>query len=195
MELIVSAAYFFAIWLVFKHYQLLPFTMAWRVILATIYLLAWLTEFVFLGQYTPRSSEVMVQAYVVPVAPEWGGEVTDVYVQSNQRVKRDAPLFQMDTTVWRAKVDGLRAQLAAADTGVAQLQQQVSRARADLQRVRSSLEVSRTELGRVEDAAARNAAPQLQVDEYRQRVLALSAERQASIARVPLVVVKKIVRP
>ena len=184
MELIASAAYFFAIFLVFKHYRLLSLTTAWKVILTTIYLLAWFTEFVFLGQYTPRSSEVMVQAVVVPVAPEWGGEVTDVYVHSNQRVKNGAPLFQMDTTVWRAKVDGLRAQLAAADTGVAQLQQQVSRARADLERVRSSLEVSRAELGRVEDAAARNAAPQLQVDQYRQRVLALQAELQAAVAEL-----------
>lgn len=184
MELIVSAAYFFAIWLIFKHYQLLRLTTTWKVILTTVYLLAWLVEFVFLGQYAPRSGEVMVQAVVVPVAPEWGGEVTDVFVQSNQNVKRGAPLFQMDSTVWRAKVDGLRAQLAAADTGVAQLQQQVSRARADLERVSSSLEVSRTELQRVEDAAARNAAPQLQVDQYRQRVLALEAEREAAVAEL-----------
>jgi multidrug resistance efflux pump len=162
MELIVSAAYFFAIWLIFKHYRLLRLTTTWKVIFTTVYLLAWLTEFVFLGQYAPRSSEVMVQAVVVPVAPEWGGEVTDVFVQSNQNVKRGAPLFQMDSTVWRAKVDGLRAQLAAADTGV----------------------VSRTELQRVEDAAARNAAPQLQVDQYRQRVLALQAEREAAVAEL-----------
>jgi multidrug resistance efflux pump len=149
-----------------------------------------MTEIIFLGQYAPYSKAMFVQSYVVQMAPEFGGLVTEVYVTQNEPVKKGEPLFQMDPSPWQHKVDGLEAQLAAADTEVAELNQQLVEARAAVKRAVANLAVAREKYGQIAAAAKKNAVSRLQLEEARKDMQvqeaglesAQAAERAAEIA-------------
>ena len=128
MELLITIAYIFLIRLIFFDYSLLRYNLFWKFVTFGLWVGAALTEVIFLGQYAPYSKEMFVQSYVVQMAPEYGGLVKEVHVTENEPVKKGDPLFQMDPEPWQYKVNHLLAQLAAADTDVAELNQQVTEA-------------------------------------------------------------------
>ena len=76
MELLVTIAYFCLVWLVFYKFRLMRFSMFWKFVVIGLYGAAVLTEVVVLGQTTPYSKELIVERYVIPLAPEFGGIVT-----------------------------------------------------------------------------------------------------------------------
>jgi len=133
MELLITIAYVFLVRLIFFDFHLLRYNLFWKFVTFGLWVAAALTEVIFLGQYTPYSKAMFVQSYVVQMAPEFGGLVTEVYISPNQQVKKGDPLFQMDPTPWQNKVDLQQAKLAAANTDVAELHQQVVEARAAVQ--------------------------------------------------------------
>ena len=165
MELLVTIAYIFLVRLIFFDYKLLRYTLFWKFVTFGLWIAAALTEIIFLGQYAPYSKAMFVQSYVVQMAPEFGGLVTEVYVTQNEPVKKGEPLFQMDPTQWQSKVDELEAQLAAADTGVAELNQQLVEASAAVKRVTASLAVARAKYGQIAAAAKKGAASRLRLEE------------------------------
>ena len=57
-----------------------------------------------LGQYAPYSKEMVVEAYVIQLAPEFGGIVKEVHAVANKPVKKGAPLFEMDPEPWKQRV-------------------------------------------------------------------------------------------
>ncbi len=122
MEIFLTIAYFFLVRLIFFDFKLMRFNLFWKFIVFGLYAAAWTTEIVLLGQFTPYTKDLMVQSYVVPIAPLWGGEVTEVFVENNQHVKKGDPLYQMDRTVFQSRVEGLEAALAGAGTDVGELQ-------------------------------------------------------------------------
>lgn len=182
MEILITIAYVFLIRLVFFEFHLLKFTLAWKFITFGLWTMAVLTEVLFLGQFTPYTKEMFVQSYVVQMAPNLGGQVAEVFVQANQPVKKGDPLFAMDPTIERNKVQLLEAQLAAANTEVAELNQRVVQAQAAVRQVESDLRESRAEYDMVASAAERKAASQVRLDEMQRRVLALEAQLEASRA-------------
>ena len=165
MELLITIAYIFLVRLIFFDYKLLRYTLFWKFVTFGLWIAAALTEIIFLGQYAPYSKAMFVQSYVVQMAPEFGGLVTEVYVTQNEAVKKGEPLFQMDPTQWQSKVDELEAQLAAADTGVAELNQQLVEASAAVKRVVASLAVARAKFGQIAAAAKKGAASRLRLEE------------------------------
>ena len=120
MELLISIAYFTLVWLIFINYKLLRFSLLWKFVVFGIWIGALLTEVLALGQFAPYSKSAFVQTYVVQMAPQWGGLVKEVYVKPNVPIKKGDPLFQMDPDEKQYKVDLFTAQLAAADTQVAE---------------------------------------------------------------------------
>ena len=103
MEILVTIAYFFLVRLVFFDYKLLRFTLVWKFAVFGLYAAAALTEIILLGQYDPYSKEMVVESYVVQMAPEFGGLVEEVYAESNKPVKKGAPLFKMDASQWEQR--------------------------------------------------------------------------------------------
>ena len=122
MELLITIAYIFLVRLIFFDYKLLKYTLFWKFVTFGLWVAAAMTEIIFLGQYAPYSKAMFVQSYVVQMAPEFGGLVTEVYVTQNQPVKKGELLFQMDPSPWQYRVDRLEAQLAAADAEVCRAQ-------------------------------------------------------------------------
>lgn len=190
MELLITIAYIFLVRLIFFDYKLLKYTLFWKFVTFGLWIAAAMTEIIFLGQYAPYSKAMFVQSYVVQMAPEFGGLVTEVYVTQNEPVKKGEPLFQMDPSPWQHKVDGLEAQLAAADTEVSELNQQLIEARAAVKRAVANLAVAREKYGQIAAAAKKNAVSRLQLEEARKDMQvqeaglesAQAAERAAEIA-------------
>lgn len=176
MELLITIAYFFLVRLVFFDYKLLRFNLFWKFVVFGVWIGALLTEVLALGQFAPYSKSAFVQTYVVPIAPEWGGRVAEVYARPNVPIKKGDPLFQMDPTEKQSKVALHTAQLAAADTHVAELAQQLVQATAQVQKVGADLEIEEIMYQQVKDAAGGGAASQYRLESVRQKVAALKAE-------------------
>lgn len=182
MELIVTIVYYFLVRLIFIDYKLLRFNMFWQFVVFGLYGLAALTEVVSLGQFTPYSETCYVQAYVVPMAPEYGGLLKKVHVKSNEPVKKGDTLFQMDPSEWQYRVNEMEAKLSAAGTNVAVLSQQVDEARARVESTISSLKTAEIEYNQVYEAAQEKAAAQITVENYLRRVENLKAQLKANNA-------------
>ena len=66
---------------------------------------------IFEGQYLPHSNKLFVQKYVVPISPEWGGLVEEVYVSDKQFVRQGDPLFKINSQRFISKVESSRSQI------------------------------------------------------------------------------------
>ncbi|HMB59973.1 MAG TPA: efflux RND transporter periplasmic adaptor subunit, partial [Xanthomonadales bacterium] len=176
MELLITIAYVFLVRLIFFDYKLLKYNLFWKFFTFGLWVMAAMTEVVFLGQYAPYSKAMFVQSYVVQMAPEFGGLVKEIYVTQNQEVKKGQPLFQMDPTEWQNKVDLYNAKLAAADTNVAELNQQVVEAKAVVAEAEANLQVSQVKYEQIAEAASSSAVSRLRMEESEKDVQVRKAE-------------------
>ena len=78
------------------------------IVLLIVLSLVW---YLMADRLTPYTQQARVQAFVVPVAPEVSGRVTQVYVRNNQDVKAGTILFEVDPEHYRIAVDRARADL------------------------------------------------------------------------------------
>src|SRR5579871_2055692 len=60
-------------------------------------------------RYTPLTSDAYVQAYVIQVAPQVGGQVVHVYVREGEQVAAGEMLFELDPRPFEHKVAYLEA--------------------------------------------------------------------------------------
>jgi multidrug resistance efflux pump len=162
--------------LVFFDYKLLKFTLVWKFAVFGLYIAAVLTEVIMLGQYAPYSKTMFVQAYVVQMAPEFGGKVTEVFVTPNKMVKQGSPLYQMDPRPWQFRVDEALADLAAADTSVAELSLEVVRAKSQVERTRVSAEITRIKFEQLREGVLMNAVAKIRLEQVEQNMLSLEAQ-------------------
>jgi multidrug resistance efflux pump len=176
MELLVTIAYIFLIRLIFFDYKLLKFTLVWKFAVFGLYIAAFLTEVIMLGQYAPYSKTMFVQAYVVQMAPEYGGKVTEVFVAPNEFVAKGSPLYQMDPDPWQFRLDEAQAQLGAADTSVAELSQEVAVARSQVERTQVNIDVTRVRFEQLQAAELANAVSKLRLEQTEQDLLSLEAQ-------------------
>jgi multidrug resistance efflux pump len=182
MELLITIAYIFLIRLVFFDYKLIRYNLFWKFVTFGLWVAAALTEVIFLGQYTPYSKEMFVQSYVVQMSPEYGGLLKEVHVTQNAPVRKGDPLFTMDPAPWQYQVDLLEAQLAAADTDVAELNQNVVEARAAVRRVEASLEVTKVQYLQFKSAEEKSAVSRLRVEQIEKDIQVLEAELDSARA-------------
>lgn len=80
------------------------------VLLVIVISLVW---YLLADRYTPYTQQARVEAFVVPVASEVAGRVTQVHVRNNQDVKSGAVLFDIDPEHYRIALDRARADLDA----------------------------------------------------------------------------------
>ncbi|MDW5287379.1 HlyD family secretion protein [Formosa sp. PL04] len=166
MEVVVTIAYYFFIRMIFVDFKWLKFNMFWQFIVFGIYLAAVLTEVVGLGQYTPYSETTYVQAYVIPMAPEYGGILKKVHVKSNVQVKKGDTLFQMDPSEFQYRVNEMEAKLSASGTNVSILSEQVAEARAEISISQAALKTAKMEYEQILKASKQNAVAQITVEQY-----------------------------
>jgi multidrug resistance efflux pump len=184
MEILITIAYVFLVRLIFFDYKLLRYNLFWKFFTFGLWIAAAMTEIIMLGQFAPYSKAMFVQSYVVQMAPQYGGFVEEVYVTPNEHVKKGTPLFQMARDRWQNKVEALQAQLAAAGTDVAELNQQIIEARAAVKRVKANLAVTRVKAAQFTAAAAKNAVSRMRLEEVTNKVLVLEAELESARAEL-----------
>ncbi|RDK07653.1 HlyD family secretion protein [Cupriavidus lacunae] len=79
----------------------------WVVVLIVLSL-AW---YLLADRFTPYTQQARVQAFVIPVASEVSGRVTQVLVRNNQNVESGTVLFEVDPQQYRIALDRARADL------------------------------------------------------------------------------------
>lgn len=105
------------------------------VLLLIILSLAW---YVLADRFTPYTQQARVGAFVIPVAAEVAGRVTQVHVRNNQDVKAGDVLFEIDPQPYQialeraqADLESTRRQIGAGTAGIASAQANLQAARAN----------------------------------------------------------------
>jgi multidrug resistance efflux pump len=108
----------------------------WTLIVLGVIVIIFLYS-IIADRMTPYTSQAIVQAYVVRVAPEVAGRVIELGVTDNQRVKAGELLFRIDPEPYQialkqaeAKVDGVGQNIGANTAGVASAQERLIEVRA-----------------------------------------------------------------
>jgi multidrug resistance efflux pump len=87
--------------------------------------------YVLSDRHTPFTTDAYVQAYVIQVAARVEGQVVRVHVRENQAVEKGEVLFEIDPRPFEYRVALLEAKQVDVIQQVAQLESEVSAARAD----------------------------------------------------------------
>ena len=118
---------------------LFPVTIGRRVLLSArtwvlfilLVIAALVAYYVLSDRYTPFTTDAYLQAYVIQVAPRVEGHVVQVHIRENQAVKKGDLLFEIDRRPFQHKVDLLIAKRVQAVQQVAELEADLSAARAE----------------------------------------------------------------
>lgn len=141
-------------------------------------------------RYAPYTSQARVQGYVVGVAPEVAGNVTQVWVKNNQEVEQGQRLFEVDPSQYRialaraeSDLENARSQVQAGNAAVASARANLDaaqanelRARQDFQRLKRLRE---TDPGTI--SLRRLESSQASLDQARAKVTAAESEIQRAI--------------
>jgi multidrug resistance efflux pump len=110
--------------------RLLLSARAW-VLFVLLVIASLVAYYVLSDRYTPFTTEAYIQAYVIQVAPRVEGQVVRVFVQENQAVNKGELLFEIDRRPFEHRVAFLEAKRVAAIQQVAQMESELSAARAE----------------------------------------------------------------
>jgi multidrug resistance efflux pump len=121
-----------------------------RVTLAVVALGAVLFAYGIAGdRETPYTAQGLVQAYLVRIAPEVAGKVTEVGVRTDQRVNAGTVLFRIDPDAYALAVRRAEAKLEAAGQSIGASTAAVASAQAKLADAVSKRENAREQTGRI----------------------------------------------
>ncbi|WP_312596751.1 HlyD family secretion protein [Stutzerimonas nitrititolerans] len=118
-----------------------------------------------LERHTPLTSQAVVQAYVVLMAAEVGGRVTEIAVIDNARVKAGQLLFRIDPLPYRLAVIDAEAQLEAAGQALGANTASVDAAQATLVSARAQRDNEREQARRVKHLIERGVFARARLDE------------------------------
>lgn len=76
--------------------------------------LAWVGLLIY-GHYYVSTDNAYINANVVQIASRVAGKVTRLYIENNQHVQKDQPLFDIDPEPFQAAVESAKAQVAIAE--------------------------------------------------------------------------------
>ncbi|MGF1878061.1 HlyD family secretion protein [Photobacterium frigidiphilum] len=108
---------------------------------------------VIADRHAPLTTESRVQGYVIQLAPEVTGTVTDVQVGNNQAVKKGAPLFTIDSSRYTLAVERAEVALKQAHEQESALYAKVSSGKAKVATTQASYTNARSEYQRVKKLA------------------------------------------
>lgn len=141
--LIITTLYLALVWLLFFKFKWLPwnkFTQWICLLVGTVILSAFL---VGLQSLTPSSSQAVVTARIVDVAPAVSGRISGVSVEAMKPIQRGEVLFEIDPTDYQSRLADLEAQLALArirEDQAATMYERQAGALADLQSAQAQVQ-------------------------------------------------------
>ncbi|MES2818085.1 MAG: HlyD family secretion protein [Pseudomonadota bacterium] len=137
-----------------------------RIALGVVVLIAVLfTLSIFMERRTPSTSQAVVQAYVVQMAAEVGGRVTEIAVHDNARVKTGQVLFRIDPQPYKLVVSEAEARLEEAGQAMGANTASVDAAQAQLVSARAQRDNVREQARRVNQLVERGVYARARQDE------------------------------
>ncbi|WP_339482151.1 MULTISPECIES: HlyD family secretion protein [unclassified Pseudomonas] len=156
-----------------------------RIALGVAVLIAVLfTLSIFMERRTPSTSQAVVQAYVVQMAAEVGGRVTEVAVLDNARVKTGQVLFRIDPQPYKLVVSEAEARLEETGQALGASTASVDAAQAQLVSARAQRDNIREQARRVNQLVERGVFAPARQDEAKASLS--SAEAAVSKAQADL---------
>lgn len=133
-------------------------------------------------RHAPLTTEGRVQGYVVQVAPEVSGKVTDVLIENNQSVQKGDVLFTIDDRKYKIALEQAELSLQSAYEKEATLYSQREAALANIARARATFDNAHREYNRLLTLSKQKVISQSTLDNaFAQNQVsraALKAERQ-----------------
>ena len=120
---LVALLYGALVYLVFFKFQWLPWNRSSQLGSLVVGITILSGFLVGLENLTPTSTQAVIMGRVVDIAPQVGGVVTSVPVEQNVPVEEGAVLFEIDPTLFAARVKELEATLALTNLRLGQFQQ------------------------------------------------------------------------
>lgn len=149
------------------------------VLIAVMFTLA-----IFMERRTPSTSQAVVQAYVVEMAAEVGGRVTEIAVLDNARVKAGQVLFRIDPQPYKLVVSEAEARLEETGQTLGASTASVDAAQAQLVSARAQRDNIREQTRRVNQLVERGVFAPARQDEAKASLS--SAEAAVSKAQADL---------
>ncbi|MCG7588150.1 HlyD family secretion protein [Photobacterium sp. OFAV2-7] len=119
---------------------------------------------VIADRHAPLTTEGRVQGYVVQVAPEVTGKITQVFVTNNQKVKQGDALFEIDERKYRIALDKATLSLRSALEKEETLYSQREAALANISRARANYNNTHREYQRLEKLSFKKVISQSNLD-------------------------------
>lgn len=120
---------------------------------------------IFMERRTPSTSQAVVQAYVVEMAAEVGGRVTEIAVLDNARVKAGQVLFRIDPQPYKLVVSEAEARLEETGQALGASTASVDAAQAQLVSARAQRDNIREQARRVNQMVERGVFAPARQDE------------------------------
>jgi len=161
--------------------------------LITVLIAASLAWYLLADRFTPYTTQARVQGYVVGVAAQVAGEISDVWVKNNQTVEAGQRLFAIDASQYRialdkanSDLDQARRQVGAGSAGVESARANLSAAKANA--LRAEQDLARLERLYSEDpgtiSVRRLEVSRASLDQARAQVRAAEADIQRAIEQM-----------
>lgn len=106
--------------------------------------------------YHPSTTNAASFFRTVPILPETGGRVAEVYVDASAEVDAGAPIFRLDDREVRAEMATLRRRIAEIDAAIAVARTERAAADGRIREARGAFEQARAELETRRELRARN---------------------------------------
>ena len=114
MLLCIFLVYLLAIWIIFYKFKVAVLDFKAKVIIFAIGVGIVAVVFFMAQRYAPYTKDVYVQTFVIEMAPEVSGRVTEVLAEEGVPVAAGSLLFRIDDRLFRYQVQQLEAQLIEA---------------------------------------------------------------------------------
>ena len=176
MDALILALYAFIVWLIFFKFKWLPWNTTAMVIVVTIPVVGLTIMILLLNVFAPSTNDVRIIKYVVNVVPQVGGRVLEVPVEPNRLVKKGDVLFRIDPTPYALAVKGLEAQLANAQAGGRETDEQVGGSVGGVEAARGAVQQADA---RVREVQARLEFTRKRVEDNRELVRTGAGDRFA----------------
>jgi multidrug resistance efflux pump len=162
-----------------RHNPIRSWTIRILILLAVL-----LAYHVVADRITPYTPLAYVQAFIVQVAPQVAGTVTEVDVVDNQRVDQGDVLFRIDPQPFRLAVDAAEAALAQAGQTIGASTAGVASAQAEVVEAQARLENIRIQAARVLELVERGVYAAARGDQARTEIETAEAELETAQAEL-----------
>src|SRR5271166_2629437 len=161
LAIALTFGFLFLVWLIFFKMKWIKFNAMWGILSALFFIHILLIFLIGLRFVTPYSTDAKVIQHTIQLVPRLPEPtlVTKVWVEPNVPVKKGDKLFEFDRRPYQYKVNGVKAQLAAAEqhvlelkAGLAAATSGVAQARAQRAGLKAALDAS---IATVADARAK----------------------------------------